>query len=177
VNVRCGALAAAAAVVDRLLGRRRLLAIGDPFKALPEVEHAARLGYEIVYRLFPASKRFQKWTFLARRGGRAVGRLDVDFIEAGRWLYVENIRVMDDHGNKGLGAALLVCAAKTTGCDVLTTSGRTAQGARFFDRMRRVLQRCGVELRDRPPPARAIVAAGPVPKRPRIGVDLAAEIR
>ena len=177
MNVRHGALAVAAALADRLLGRRPLLPIGDPLTALPQVERAARLGYEIVYRLFPASKRFQKWTFLARRYGRAVGRLDVDFIEAGRWLYVENISVLDDHGNKGLGAALLVCAAKTTGCDVLTTSGRTAQGARFFDRMRSVLQRCGVELRDRPPPARAVVAVAPVPKRPRIGVDLAAEIR
>jgi hypothetical protein len=177
VDVRHGAVAAVAAVVERLLGRRPLLPIGASLKTLPQVKHVTRLGYEIVYRAFPASKRYQKWTFVARRNGWPLGRLDVDFIEAGRWLYVENICVEDNHGNKGLGAALLVCAAKTTACDVLTTSGRTAQGARFFDRMRPILQQCGVELRDRPPAGRAIVGPGPIPNCARIAVDLTAEIR
>ena len=46
--------------------------------------------------------------------------------------------------------ALLLCAAKTTGCGVITTSSRPRQGARFFARNAPVLKRYGVELHDGP---------------------------
>jgi hypothetical protein len=154
VDARLDALLAAAA---RWLGRCRLLPIRDPLKASPVLDHVYQRGYEIVFRPCRPSKRYQKWIFLARRNRQVVGRLDVDFIQVGRRLYVENIHVLESHGKRGIGAALIVSAVQTTACELLTTSCRTAQGARFFDRMRPILHAHGVEMRD--PPSRPRLAA------------------
>ena len=109
------------------------------------------MQYEIVFRFVHAAKAYRRYAFCALRGGRTVGRLDVDFIASRKWLYVANIHVVEAHGNRGVGTALLVCAARRTACEVLTTSSRTRQGAAFFAKNRATLKRYGVETADRPP--------------------------
>jgi hypothetical protein len=144
-----GALAAAG--LHGLLGRGPLLPVGDEARAVAEVASVYGLGYEVLYRRgWPAHGR-EKWLCYICRDGRTWGYLDADYMEAKRWLYVENVYVDDRHGDKGLGTALLLCAAKTTGCNLVTTSGRTRPGARFFARKREVLRKYGIELRDRHP--------------------------
>ena len=158
-----------------LLGPRAFLPVGDPSKTLPEVEHACRQGYEIVFCAYRPKKRYQTWIFLARRNRQVVGRLDVDFIPAGRRIYVENIHVLESHGKRGLGAALIISAVKTTSCKLLTTSCRTAQGVCFFDRMRAILLAHGVEMRD-PPSRPHLAAAGQSGNPLRFAVDKSSPI-
>jgi hypothetical protein len=143
----CRALCAAAAA--RLAGGE-LRPIEGQVRAAPEVARASRLGYDICFRQAPPSKRFVRYAFVARRQGREVGRLDVDFIGGEKRLYTQNIFVAEAHRKRGLAAALLVSAAKTTECAVLTTSARTADGVPFFDGMRPILKRHHVELSESP---------------------------
>jgi len=151
-----------AVAASRLLGRGRPRPIGGRLRLLAEAAAVAAMGYEIVFRRARASKTCQRYAFWARHSGRTVGRLDVDFIESRKWLYVANIYVVETHGNRGVGTALLVCAARRTACTVLTTSSRTRRGAAFFAKNRETLKRYGVEMADRPPGAAAPPdAAGP----------------
>lgn len=129
----------------------RFRPIGRLLRRLDETKAVAEMQYEIVFRLVRAAKAYRRYAFCALRGGRTVGRLDVDFIASRKWLYVANIHVVEAHGNRGVGTALLVCAARRTACEVLTTSSRTRQGAAFFAKNRATLKRYGVETADRPP--------------------------
>lgn len=149
-----------AAAASRLLGRDRPRPITGRLRLLAEAAAVAAMGYEIVFRRVRASKTYQRCVFWARRGGRTVGRLDVDFIESRKWLYVANIYVVETHGNRGVGTALLVCAARWADCQVLTTSSRTRLGTAFFAKNRATLKRYGVEMADRPPTASPPVPAG-----------------
>ncbi len=124
--------------------------IGAAARTAPEVEKAGRQGYDICFRLESRAKRFVRYAFVARRLGRVVGRLDADFIGAEQRLYTQNVFVAKAHRKRGLAAALLISAAKTTGCAVVATSGRTADGTAYFAGMRPLLKRHGVELRDGP---------------------------
>ena len=124
--------------------------IGAAARTAPEVEKAGRQGYDICFRLESRAKRFVRYAFVARRLGRVVGRLDADFIGAEQRLYTQNVFVAKAHRKRGLAAALLISAAKTTGCVVVATSGRTADGTAYFAGMRPLLKRHGVELRDGP---------------------------
>jgi hypothetical protein len=144
-----GALSAAG--LHRLLTRGPLRPAGAEARAVAEVEHAYGQGYEVVYRRgLPAWGR-EKWLCYARRDGRTCGYLDADYMPDKNWLFVENVYVDDRHGDRGLATALLLCAARLTGCRLVTTSGRTRQGVRFFDKTRPVLQKYGIELRDTHP--------------------------
>ena len=98
----------------------------------------------------PPSKRFVRYAFVVHQGRSEVGRLDADFIGAEKRLYVGNIFVAPAHRKRGLAAALMVSAAKTTDCSVVTTSGRTGDGSVFFLGLRPTLRDHGVELRDNP---------------------------
>ena len=155
----------ARAVAARLLPWTRPLPVDGRLLTLAEVRAVGVQGYDIVLHRHSASKRYEKYVFRACRRGRTVGRLDVDFIAPRRWLYVANIHVVEAHGNRGVGTALLVCAAKTTACTVLTTSARTRQGARFFARNRAVMKSYGVEMSDRPPAA-STLAPFPLERAP-----------
>ncbi len=131
-------------------GGSPLAPVGAAARTAPEVEKAGRQGYELCFRQEPKAKRFVYYAFVARCLGREVGRLDVDFIDAEKRLYTRNIFVTEAHRKRGLAAALLVAAAKTTACSVVATSGRTADGTAYFAEMRPLLKRHGVELRDGP---------------------------
>jgi hypothetical protein len=137
--------------VHWLLFRGPLYPIDEEVRAITEVAAVYQQGYEIKYRQrLPSSKR-EKWLFYVFRNRQAWGYLDADFMAAKNWLYVENVYVDDRHGNKGLATALLLCAAKTTRCSIVTTSARTRQGVRFFAKTRGVLQQYGIDLRDKHP--------------------------
>jgi hypothetical protein len=144
-----GALSAGG--LHRLLTRGRLRPVGDEARAVPEVDHACRQGYDVLYRRGRPSSGREKWLCYVRREGRTWGYLDADYMPDKHWLYVENVYVDGRHGDRGLGTALLLCAAHLTGCTLVTTSGRTRQGVRFFARSRAVLEKYGIELRDRHP--------------------------
>ena len=141
---------AAGAAVAALFRGDPLSPVNGKARTAPEVDTARRQGYEIGFRRAAPGKRFVRYAFVARRHGREVGRLDVDFIGAEKHLFTQNIFVAEAHRKRGLAAALLVSAAKTTECAVVTTSGRTADGVGFFGDMRPVLHGHGVELRDGP---------------------------
>ena len=152
----------AAAALSPLLGWTRPRSIDGRVLSLAEVKAIREQGFEIVFCQTPASGKCQQYIFRACLNGRTVGQLDIDFIGARRWLYVANVYVVETQGNRGVGTAILVGAAKTTDCRVLTTSTRTRQGARFFAKNRPVLKRYGIEMRDRPPALPA-----PVPSIPQ----------
>ena len=118
-------------------GPKSAAPIADRLRLLAQAAAVAAMGYEIVFRRVRASKTYQRCVFWRTRGGRTVGRLDVDFIESRKWLYVANIYVVETHGNRGVGTALLVCAARWTDCTVLTTSSRTRRGRRSSRRIGR----------------------------------------
>jgi hypothetical protein len=143
-----GATAAVAAA--RLLRTDPPCPIGARLKGIPEVRAVYARGYEICFRRGRPSRRFQRWVFSAHLRGRAVGRLDADFIQAKRRLYVANVHVVETHGKRGLGAALFLCAARKTGCEAVTTSGRTRPGARLVDKCRPLLRSYGIEIYDTP---------------------------
>lgn len=150
IAILAGAACGAVATVAVWMRRGPLLPIGDQIRILPEAKRVLERGYEICFRQGPASKRFQPWIFTAHLRGRTVGRLDVDFIQASRRLYVANVHVVEAHGNRGLAGALLLSAAKATDCRVVATSSRTRQGARFFAKAKLVLKGYGVEMCDPP---------------------------
>lgn len=125
------------------------------FKALSEVRSVLRQGYAIFFTRGRAVRGYEKWTFQAHLRGHPVGRLDVDRIGLRECLYVENIHVEEEHSRRGLATALLVCAALTTGCREVATSGRTTQGAVFFQCVQPVLNGRGIELRRGMPGIRA----------------------
>jgi hypothetical protein len=131
--------------------QRPLCPISDRIRAIPEADKVLERGYQICFRQGPASKTSKRWTFTAHLRNRTVGCLEVDFIEASSRLFVANVYVVESHGNRGLGTALLLCAAKTTDCRVVTSSSRTRQGVGFFAKARLVLKGYGVEMRDPPP--------------------------
>jgi hypothetical protein len=137
--------------LHRLLSRGPLRPVDDEARAVAEVAHVYRQGYEILYRRGRPSSRREKCLCYARRDGRTWGYLDADYMDDKRWLYVENVYVDDRHGDRGLGTALLLSAVKMTGATLVTTSGRTRQGVRFFEKKRPVLAKYGIELRDRHP--------------------------
>jgi hypothetical protein len=141
----------AASGLHRLLAWGPRCPAGADARAVPEVDHVYRQGYEIVYRRGRPAGQSEKWIFCILLRGRTCGYLDVDRVAAKDWLYVENVYVDDRHGNRGLALALLLCATTTTGCRVLTTSSRTRQGARFFTKARAVLQKYGVDMPEKHP--------------------------
>ncbi len=122
--------------------------ITDELKAIPEVQKVYEEGYEIWFYRSPPNTHYQKWVLEARKLGRAKAHLSADFITAKQCLYIANVCVDQRHGNKGLATAMLLCATRLTQCRALTTSGRTNQGAKFFEKNRLRLSRHGVELRD-----------------------------
>ncbi len=99
--------------------------ITDELKAIPEVQTVREKGYEIWFYRSPPNTRYQHWVLEARKFGRD-----------------------HRHRNKGLATAMLLCATRLTQCRALTTSGRTNQGAKFFEKNRLRLRRNGVELHD-----------------------------
>ena len=145
-GLACGT--AAALAVWR--SRGPLCPISDRIRAIPEADKVLERGYQICFRQGPASKTSRRWTFTAHLRNRTVGCLEVDFIEANSRLFVANVYVVESRGNRGLGTALLLCAAKTTDCRVVTSSSRTRQGVGFFVKARLVLKGYGVEMRDPP---------------------------
>jgi hypothetical protein len=120
--------------------------ITDELKAIPEVQKVYEEGYEIWFYRSPPNTRYQQWVLEARKLGRRKARLSADFITAKQCLYIANVCVDQRHGNKGLATAMLLCATRLTQCRALTTSGRTNQGAKFFEKNRLRLSRHGVEL-------------------------------
>jgi hypothetical protein len=137
--------------LHRLVVRGPRTPVPDEVRALPEVAAVCGHGYEVHYRRDRPWDGRGKWLFQVFRAGRACGYLDADYMEKARWLYVENVYVEDRHGNRGLATALLLCAALTTGCGLVTTSARTRQGAQFFAKSAALLKKYGVELRDQHP--------------------------
>lgn len=144
-----GGVAVASAVSRTRAGP--LSPLADAAKSAPEVDKIYRDGFDICFQQAAPSKRFVRYVFLARRAGRQLGRLDADFIADEGRLYWRNVYVAEAARRRGLGAALLVSAALTTGCSVLTSSGRTRDGAALCLRARPALKRHGVTLRDDPP--------------------------
>jgi GNAT superfamily N-acetyltransferase len=128
-----------------LRNRGPLEAVDEGVKALREIEDVCKKGYEILYRRRPG-RRCDHYSFQVFRKGQVLGYLDADYVAGKQWLYIENVYVDDRHGNQGLATALLVSAARTTPCSVLTTSARTPRGVRFFDKNRGVLKRYGIEM-------------------------------
>lgn len=122
--------------------------ITDELKAIPEVQTVREKGYEIWFYRSPPNTRYQHWVLEARKFGRAKAHLSADFIAAKQCLYIANVCVDHRHRNKGLATAMLLCATRLTQCRALTTSGRTNQGAKFFEKNRLRLRRNGVELHD-----------------------------
>jgi len=122
--------------------------ITDELKAIPEVQKVYDEGFEIWFYRCPPKTRYQHWVLEARKLGRAKAHLSADFIPAKQCLYIANVCVDQQHGNKGLATAMLLCATRLTQCRAVTTSGRTKQGAKFFEKNRLCLSRNGVELRD-----------------------------
>jgi hypothetical protein len=122
--------------------------ITDELKAIPEVQKVYEEGYEIWFHRSPPNTRYQQWVLEARKLGRGKAHLSADFITAKQCLYIANVYVDQRHGNKGLATAMLLCATRLTQCRALTTSGRTNQGAKFFEKNRLRLSRHGVELHD-----------------------------
>ena len=123
--------------------------ITDELKTIPEVQKVYDEGYEIWFYRSPPNTRYRQWVLEARKLSRAKAHLSADFITAKECLYIANVCVDERHGNKGLATAMLLCATRLTKCRTLTTSGRTNQGARFFEKNRLRLSRDGVELHDR----------------------------
>ena len=144
-----GALSASG--LQRLLTRGPLRPVGDEARAVAEVENAYRQGYEILYRRGLPSGGREKWLCYARRDGRTWGYIDADYMRGKHWLYVENVYVDGRHGDRGLATALLLSAARLTGCSLVTTSGRMRPGVRFFEKSRALLETYGIELRDTHP--------------------------
>jgi hypothetical protein len=122
--------------------------IAEELKAIPEVQKVYGEGYEIWFYRSPPNARYEKWVLEARKHGRGKAHLSADFIAAKQCLYIANVCVDQGHGNKGLATAMLICATRMTQCRVLTTSGRTNQGAKFFETNRLRLSQHGVELHD-----------------------------
>ena len=122
--------------------------IAEELKAIPEVQKVYGEGYEIWFYRSPPNTRYQQWVLEARKHGRGKAHLSADFIAAKQCLYIANVCVDQAHGNKGLATAMLLCATRLTQCRALTTSGRTNQGARFFEKNRLRLSGHGVELHD-----------------------------
>ncbi len=129
---------------------RPMSPIPDELKAIPEVQKVYDEGYEIWFYCCPPNTRYQHWVLEARKRGRAKAHLSADFITAKQSLYISNICVDKPHENKGLATALLLCATRLTQTRALTTSGRTKQGVKFFEKSRSRLSRHGVELHDGP---------------------------
>lgn len=123
-------------------------AIPDELKAIPEVQKVYDEGYEIWFYRCPPNTRYQHWVLKVRKLGRAKAHLSADFISAKQCLYIANVSVDQRHRNKGLATAMLLCATRLTQCHALTTSGRTNQGVKFFEKSRSRLSRHGVELHD-----------------------------
>jgi len=138
---------AAAAALCRIAGRPWRV-LDAAASAAPEVDRVRRENYEVYYSLKSPSRRFTRYVFVARRHGRTAGRLDADLIPGERLLFAQNVFVAEPHRRRGLAAALLVSATLTTGCSLVTTSGRTRDGTAFFGRTRLALKRHGIELRD-----------------------------
>jgi len=105
-------------------------------------------GYEIWFYRCPPNTRYQHWVLEARKRGRGRAHLSADFIAARHCLYIANVCVDQKHGKQGLATAMLLCATRLTQCRSLTTSGRTNDGAKFFEKSRSRLSRHGVELHD-----------------------------
>jgi hypothetical protein len=122
--------------------------IAEELKAIPEVQKVYAEGYEIWFYRSEPNTRYQHWVLEARKRGRGKAHLSADFITAKHCLYIANVCVDQGHGNKGLATAMLLCATRLTECRMLTTSGRTNQGAKFFEKNRSRLSRHGVELHD-----------------------------
>jgi hypothetical protein len=122
--------------------------IAEELKAIPEVQKVYEEGYEIWFYRAPPHARYQHWVLEARKHGRGRAHLSADFIAAKQCLYIANVCVDQGHGNQGLATAMLLCATRLTQCRVLTTSGRTDQGTRFFEKNRLPLSQHGVELQD-----------------------------
>jgi hypothetical protein len=120
----------------------------DELKAIPEVQKVYEEGYEIWFYRSPPKTRYEHWVLKARKFGRAKAHLSADFIATKQCLYIANVCVDQRHRNKGLATAMLLGATRLTQCRALTTSGRTNQGAKFFEKNRLRLSRNGVVLHD-----------------------------
>jgi hypothetical protein len=127
---------------------RPMSTISGELKAIPEVQRVYEEGYEIWFYRSPPNARYQQWVLEARKLGRGKAHLSADFITAKQCLYIANVYVDQRHGNKGLATAMLLCATRLTQCRALTTSGRTNQGTKFFEKNRLRLSGHGVELHD-----------------------------
>jgi hypothetical protein len=143
-----GAVGATLIVVILCGMARPMLPIAEELKAIPEMQKVYEKGYEIWFYRYPPSARYQHWVLEDRKHGRGKAHLSADFIAARQCLYIANVCVDQGHGNQGLATAMLLCAARLTQCRTLTTSGRTNQGAKFFEKNRFCLSHHGVELRD-----------------------------
>jgi hypothetical protein len=122
--------------------------IAEELKAIPEVQKVYAEGYEIWFYRDPPNTRYEHWVLEARKRGRAKAHLSADYLAAKQCLYIANVCVDQGHGNKGLATAMLLSATRLTQCRTLTTSARTNQGARFFEKNRLRLSDHGVELQD-----------------------------
>lgn len=143
-----GAIGAALIVVISWSMASPMSPIAEELKAIPEVQKVYGEGYEIWFYRSPPKTRYQHWVLEARKQGRSKAHLSADFIAAKQCLYIANVCVDQGHGNKGLATAMLICATRLTQCRALTTSGRTNQGAKFFEKNRLRLSSHGVELHD-----------------------------
>jgi len=144
-----GAIGGAALIVVISRGMASPMSpIAEELKAIPEVQKVYGEGYEIWFYRCPPNTRYQHWVLEARKHGRGKAHLSADFIAAKQCLYIANVCVDQGHGKKGLATAMLLCATRLTQCRALTTSGRTNQGAKFFEKSRLRLRRHGVELHD-----------------------------
>lgn len=143
-----GAIGAALIVVISSGIARPMFPIAEGLKAIPEVQQVYGKGYEIWFYRAPPKTRYQHWVLEARKHGRSKAHLSADFIPVNDCLYIANVCVDQGHGKKGLATAMLLCAASLTQCQAITTSGRTNQGAKFFEKNRLRLRRHGVELHD-----------------------------
>ncbi len=143
-----GAIGGAALMVVSWCMASPMSPIAEELKDIPEVQGVYGQGYEIWFYRAPPNARYQQWVLETRKHGRSKAHLSADFIAAKQCLYIANVCVDQGHGKKGLATAMLLCATRLTQCRALTTSGRTNQGARFFEKTRLRLRRHGVELHD-----------------------------